>query len=66
MQVITLYYGYTECIKSLPNNKFLDWSKFKTYLDDKNIMIFMADSVENIVGKGEKQLNRSEGRNVEC
>ena len=44
-------------VKSLPNNKILDWSKFKAFADDKfnvvRIMISVSDRVENIVGKGE-------------
>ena len=41
----------------LPNNKILDKSKLKAFADDKiefdEIMIFVFDRVENIVGKGE-------------
>ena len=45
-------------MKSLPNDKILDWSKFKAFADDKiqkvlNKVIFVFDRVENIVGKGE-------------
>ena len=43
---------------SLPNNKILDWSKFKTFVDDKiNLnqnMKFDMGGVENIVGKKRK------------
>ena len=46
-----------EWFNSLPNDKILDWSKLKAFADDKlkvaTIMIFVLDSVENIVGKGE-------------
>ena len=42
---------------SLPNDKPLDWSKLEAFADNKikvlTIMIFVFDSVENIVGKGE-------------
>ena len=40
----------------LPNNKTLDWSKLKTFADDKinvaETMISPYARVENIVGKG--------------
>ena len=42
---------------SLPNDKLLDWSKLKAFANDKfkvaEIMIYIFDTVENIVGKGE-------------
>ena len=43
--------------KSLPNDKFLDWSKFKAFVDD-NINVteklkLVSGQVENIMGKGE-------------
>ena len=42
---------------SLPNNKILDWSKVKAFVDDKlnviNKLKFVLGWVENIVGKGE-------------
>ena len=41
----------------LPNDKILDWSKLKTFADDKmkyaKMMIVVFDRVENLVGKGE-------------
>ena len=44
-------------INSLPNDKILDWSKLKAFADDifkgTEIIVFVFDSVENIVGKGE-------------
>ena len=44
---------------SLPNGKFLDWSKLKAFADDKvNVtekLKFILERVENIVGK-EKML----------
>ena len=44
-------------IKPLPKDKILDWSKLKAFADDKieidKMMIFVFDSVEDIVGKGE-------------
>ena len=42
---------------SLPNNKFLDWSKLKGFADDKlnatKKLKFVLGRIENIVGKGE-------------
>ena len=42
---------------SLPNDKFLDWSKLKALADDKiNVtekLKFVLGRVENILGKGE-------------
>ena len=42
---------------TLPNNNFLDWTKFKAFADDKlnasKIMISLSYRVEKIVGKGE-------------
>ena len=39
------------------NDKILDWSKFKAFADDKihvaEIMIYLFDREENIMGKGE-------------
>ena len=44
-------------LNSLPNDKFLDWSKLKLFADDKiNVtteMKLVLKKVENIVGKGE-------------
>ena len=41
----------------LPNDKFLDWSKFKAFADNKIIttqkLKFVLGRTENIVGKGE-------------
>ena len=46
-----------ERVNSLPNDKFLDRSKLKSFADDKINMIeklkFVLGRVENIVGKGE-------------
>ena len=43
-------------IYSLPDNKFLDWMKFKAFAEDKlnmaHMMISLFDKVEYIVGKG--------------
>ena len=44
------------CINSLPNDKILDWSKFKEFADDKigmteNLKIVLG-RLENIMGKG--------------
>ena len=42
--------------KEFPNDKILDWSKFKMYADDKinvtEILKFVLGRVENIVRKG--------------
>ena len=44
-------------VNSLPNNKFLDWSKLKAFADNKinltSTQNFFLGLVENIVGKGE-------------
>ena len=44
-------------VNSLPNNKFLDWSKLKAFADNKiklaEKLQFDLGRVENIVGKGE-------------
>ena len=44
-------------VNSLPVDKILDWSKLKTFADDKmklaEMMISVFDRVENIVGEGE-------------
>ena len=44
-------------INSLPNNKFLDRSKLKAFVDNKMKVTekikFVLEMVENIVGKGE-------------
>ena len=46
------------CSNSLPNDKILDWFKFKAFVDNKLNMTqaskFVSDRAENIVGKGEK------------
>ena len=43
---------------SLPNDKFLDWSKLKIFPDDKSNLAekqkFVLERVENIVGKRRK------------
>ena len=42
-------------IKSLPNDKILDWSRLAAFVDDNlnQILKFAMGMVENIVGKGE-------------
>ena len=44
-----------ECVNSLPNDKILDYSKFKAFADKKVIVTqkFGLGRVENITGKGE-------------
>ena len=43
---------------TLPSDKILDWSNLKAFADDiikiLEMMIFVFDRVENIVGRGEK------------
>ena len=47
----------TQAFESLPNDEFLDRTKFKAFTDDifmiAKEMISVIDRVENIVGKGE-------------
>ena len=42
--------------KSLPNNKFLDWAKFKAFADENftvaEMKISVINMIEHIVGKG--------------
>ena len=49
-------------IHSLPNDKFLEWTKFKAFTDEKSnvaeILQFVLGRVENIVGKGENSGNQ--------
>ena len=49
-------------VNSLPNGKFLDWSRLKALADDKiNVtekLKFVFGRVENIVGKGENAGDR--------
>ena len=48
------------CINPLPNNKILDFSKFKAFADDKinvtQTLKLALGWVENIVGKGENAI----------
>ena len=50
-----------EQVNTLPNDKILDWSKFKAFANDKiNVtqkLKFVLEMVENIVGKGENCLS---------
>ena len=50
------YLPYQNMFNSLPNNKFLDWSKLKAFVDDRTKltekMKFILEMVENILGKG--------------
>ena len=55
--LMTISKSLEEGINSLPNNKILDWSKFKAFADD-NVNVnkelkFDMGRVENIVGKEE-------------
>ena len=49
---------YQMIINSLPNDKILDWSKFKAFADNKiNVtekLEFVSERIVNIVKKGEK------------
>ena len=43
-------------VNSLPNDKFLDWSKFKALADNVSVtkkLKFVLERVENIMGEGE-------------
>ena len=50
-------YPFMDKFNPLPNNKILDWSKFKAFADDKINMTeklkFLFRKVENIGRKGE-------------
>ena len=49
-------YSVKRRLNSLPNDKFLDWSKLKAFSDDLNLaekLRFVFGRVKNIVGKGE-------------
>ena len=52
-----MFYIFPYFVNSLPDEKILDWSKLKACADNKlmvaKIMIYVFDSIENIVGKGE-------------
>ena len=47
-------------LNSIPNDKILDWFKFKAFAEDKikvlKMIMFVFDKVENIMGKGETLL----------
>ena len=47
----TLFYPLR--LNSLPNDKFLDWSKLKAFANNNLKMKILFGWVENIVGKGE-------------
>ena len=57
-----LSFALKEMVNSSPNDKILDWSKLKAFADDKiklaKMMIFVFDTTENIVGKGENAGNQ--------
>ena len=48
---------------ALPDGKILDWPKSKALADDKinvaEMMIFLSDMVENIVGEGENAFSHN-------
>ena len=52
-----LIFSFQEFLNSLPNDKILNWSKFKAFADNKitgtQKWKFILERVENIVGKGE-------------
>ena len=54
--------SFSKEFDSLPNDKILDWSKLKAFLDDNlNVyekLKFALGRVENIVGKGENVGNQ--------
>ena len=45
----------TSIFNSFPNNKIIDWSKFKAFADDKinETLKFLLGREDNIVGNGE-------------
>ena len=49
-------------------NKILDWSKLKAFADDivkvTEILKFLLERLENIVGKGENAENMGKGENA--
>ena len=49
-------------VNSFPNDKILDWSKFKAFADDKvnvnELLKFDLGRVENMLGKGENAGNQ--------
>ena len=53
----THFSSHRKNFNSLPNNKFLDWSKLEAFADDKIYVTlkqkFFLIWIENIVGKGE-------------
>ena len=53
---------FLRVINPLPNNKILDFAKFKVLADDKlnivKMMISLYNRVENTVGKGENAGNQ--------
>ena len=56
-QVLSFSFCKKGYVNSLPNNKILNVTKLKAFVDDKltvaRMMIFLFDKVENTVGKGE-------------
>ena len=52
-----LKYVFLLVINSVPNDKFPNWSKLKAFSEDEinmtEILKFVLEKVENIVGKGE-------------
>ena len=55
-KIYTDFHIYNICrlqLNSLPNDKILDWPKFKAFADDKINVTENLKFVENIVGKGE-------------
>ena len=54
---------------SLPNDNFLDWTKFQVFADDKLnvalIMISFFNLLKNIVGKGENGGNAGYGNELQ-
>ena len=54
---MTIINPCTSSFNSLPDNKILDWSKFKAFADYlfrvARMMISVVERVENIVGKRE-------------
>ena len=60
--IFSISYFVLYAFNSLPNDKILDWSKLKAFVDDNlkvvKMMIYALDTAETIVGKGENAGNQ--------
>ena len=61
IMLVTSIFSFSDSFNFLPNNKILDWTKFKAFADNKiNVtknFRFAFDRVENWGGKGENAGN---------